>query len=346
MKSFSPGQLGRTVPMGLTWLVGSVMECRGRQELYEHQGPEILEALRQMALIQSVESSNRIEGVTVERERLKPLVLGRAEPRDRPEEEIVGYRQALAWIHENHNRIDLTPGTLLQMHRLAQGGTTGDAGQWKTRDNEVIEILPNGERRLRWKAVPAADTAEAVEALCLAYRHSSGQGLLPPLLAAGGFVLDFLCIHPFRDGNGRVSRLATLLLLYQQGFRVGRYISVERIVEESKESYYEALHTSSQGWHDAAHNPVPWWSYFLTTVRGAYREFEERVSRMAGRRGAKTDAIEHAIESLPREFPVSELDRLCPSVSRDLVRRVLRRRRDEGRLTCSSRGRGAIWRKT
>ncbi len=345
MKSFSTQQLGRTVPIGLAWLVGSVMESKGRQELYEHQSPNVIETLRQIALIQSAESSNRIEGVTVEQDRLKPLVLGKSEPRDRAEEEIVGYRRALAWIHENHDQIDLTPDTLRRLHRLAQGGFAGDAGEWKARDNEVIEILPDGGRRIRWKAVSAADTPAAVESLCLAYRHTVDQGLLPPLLAAGSFVLDFLCIHPFRDGNGRVSRLATLLLLYQHGFRVGRFISIERIVEETQETYYEVLRTSSEGWHDASHDPVPWWSYFLTTVRGAYREFEERVTRMAGQRGGKTDAIERAIDAMSKEFSISELERLCPSVSRDLVRRVLRRKRDEGALTCTSRGRGAVWRK-
>lgn len=220
---------------------------------------------------------------------------------------------------------------------------SGDSGEWKRTDNEIIEILPNGESQIRWKAVSAEDTPKAMESLCTAYRHAINKELIPPLLASGGFVLDLLCIHPFRDGNGRVSRLATLLLLYQQGYRVGRYISIERIIEESKESYYEFLFQSSHGWHEAQHDPVPWWSYHLTTIRSAYREFEDRVQRTSSQRGAKTDAIEQAIESLPDEFSVSDLERLCPSVSRELVRKVLRGKRDAGLLSCTSRGRGAMW---
>jgi Fic family protein len=345
MSSFTQVQLDRAVPGGLAWLLGSVMECRGRQELHEQRSPEVLEALRQMALIQSAESSNRIEGVTVDAPRLRPLVLGDARPRDRSEEEIVGYRRALAWIHGKNDRIEVTPETLRQLHRLAQGGSAGDAGQYKTRNNEIIELLPDGRRTVRFVPVTAEKTPAAVDQLCLAYRQVVDQTRQPPLLAMAGFVLDLLCIHPFRDGNGRVARLALLLLMYHQGFRAGRYISIERVVEQTKESYYDSLYRSSQGWHEAAHDPRPWWTYLLSTVRQVYREFEERVERQAPRRGAKTDAVQHAIDELGAEFTIAELERLCPAVSREQIRIVLRRGRNDGRLVCSSRGRGAIWKK-
>ena len=247
MKSFTPSQLSRSIPLGLSWMIGTVMEGKGRQELFEHQSPEKLRTLRQQAIVQSTESSNRIEGVTVERERLLPLVLGKTKPRDRSEEEIVGYRQALSHIHENHAHCAIDANEIKHLHALAQGGHSADAGEYKRRDNDIIQLFPDGRREVRFSTVEASQTLEAMKQLQMAYEHTLQQGLLPPLLLIANTVFDFLCIHPFRDGNGRVSRLLTLLLLYQHGYRVGRYISLERIIEETKESYYEALHASSAG---------------------------------------------------------------------------------------------------
>jgi len=260
MTSFSKAHLTRSIPVGLSWLLGQVMECRGRQTLHEAQRPEVLETLRQTALIQSAESSNRIEGVTVDADRLGPLVRGRVQPRDRPEEEIVGYRRALSWLHREHGAIPMEPETLLELHRLAQQGMVGDAGRWKTRRSDIIELLPSGETRLRFRTVAPEEVPDRIAGLCRAYDHVVTQRLLPPLLAAASLVLDLTCIHPFRDGNGRVSRLVTLLLLYSHGYRVGRFISVERVIEETKEDYYEALRRSSIGWHAREHDLVPWWS--------------------------------------------------------------------------------------
>jgi Fic family protein len=345
MKSFRwqrPHEI--SVPLNVSWLLGTVMEWKGRQELYERQKPEVLRTLRELALVESTESSNRIEGVTVERARLRPLVLGRARPRDRSEEEIVGYRSALNWVHTHHPKARIEPATFQRLHALAQAGG-GDAGQWKRQDNEIIEVDAQGRRWVRFRPVAAVDTPKAVDDLCLAYRHTRDQELLPPLLAVANLVLDFLCIHPFRDGNGRVSRLLTLLALYSHGYTVGRYISLERLVEESKESYYEALARSSEGWHGGRHDLAPWWAYFLTVVRTAYREFEQRISQLSTRRGAKTEAVEAAIAELSEQFSISDVERLCPSVSRDMVRTVLNSLRRQKRLTVEKRGRYAIWRK-
>jgi Fic family protein len=324
--------------------MGTVMECKGRQQLYERQKPEVLRILRELALVESTESSNRIEGVTVEWARLRPLVLGRARPRDRSEEEIVGYRNALNWVHTQHANIRIEPATVQRLHALAQAGS-GDAGQWKRQDNEIIEVDAQGNRRVRFRPVPAAETSKAIDDLCLAYRHALDQDILPPLLATASLVLDFLCIHPFRDGNGRVSRLLTLLALYTHGYEVGRYVSLERLVEESKESYYETLARSSEGWHEGRHDLAPWWAYFLTIIRSAYREFERRIGQLATRRGAKTEAVEAAIAQLPDQFTIGDVERLCPSVSRDMVRAILKTLRRERRLTIQKRGRYAIWRK-
>ncbi len=345
MKSFDPKRLAElTISIGVSWQLGSVMEFKGRQELYEKQNPEVLRTLRELAIVESTESSNRIEGVTVEPGRLRPLVLGRARPRDRSEEEIVGYRNALNWIHTDPIAIFVTPETIQRLHAIAQAGA-GDAGQWKAQDNEIIEVLPDGRRIVRFRPVSARETPTAIEQLCLGYRHATGQDLLPPLLAAANFVLDFLCIHPFRDGNGRVSRLLTLLLLYHHGFRVGRYVSLERLVEDSKESYYDALKRSSEGWHEGRHDLVPWWSYFLGILRSAYREFEEQVGSVRAPRGAKTEIVRWAILAFPGEFAISDVERACPGVSREMIRLVLRALQKEKRIVCLGRGRSARWRR-
>lgn len=345
MKSFDPKRFAEaTIPLGFSWQLGSVMESKGRQDLYEKQSPEVLRTLRELAIVESTESSNRIEGVTVEHGRLRPLVLGRARPRDRSEEEIVGYRNALNWIHTEPETITVTPEVIQRLHAIGQAGA-GDAGQWKVRNNEIIEVLPDGRRVVRFRPVAAGETPGAIEQLCLGYRHATDQDLLPPLLAVANFVLDFLCIHPFRDGNGRVSRLLTLLLLYHHGFRVGRYVSLERLIEDSKESYYDTLQRSSEGWHEGRHDLVPWWSHFLGILRSAYREFEERVGATRAPRGAKTETVRRAILAFPGEFAISDVERACPGVSRDMIRLVLRALQEEKRIVCLGRGRSARWRR-
>ncbi len=330
-------------PISLFWLVEALGESKGRREVYKRQSPQILEALRELALVESAESSNRIEGVTVERQRLRPLVLGDARPRDRSEEEIVGYRRALGWVHAHHAKIVVEPATLQRLHALAQGGTSGDAGQWKRTQNDIIEVFPDGRREVRFRPVPPEQVPAAVEELCVAYRDATGPRGVPVLLAAAALVLDFLCIHPFRDGNGRVSRLLTLLVLYHHGFEVGRYISLERLVEQTKDSYYDALGRSSAGWHEARHDVLPWFAYFLTTPRAAYREFEERAGR-ARPTGSKADLVAYALETVPGPFGIADLERLCPNVSREMIRVVMNRWRREGRLELVQRGRDARYR--
>ena len=344
MMSFRGHRLAETqLPLGTVWLLEKLAESKGRQALYEKQAPQILKALREMALVESTESSNRIEGVTVERKRLRPLVLGNARPRDRSEEEIVGYRRALSWIHTNHEKISIEPETIKRLHGLAQGGTVGDAGEWKQTQNEIIEIFPDGHREVRFRPLEPALVPSAVEELCLAYTHGLDQLKITPFLAVACLVLDFLCIHPFRDGNGRVSRLLTLLALYLHGHHVGRYISLERIVEQTKESYYEVLQKSSAGWHDGSHDFIPWFNYFLGTVRTAYREFEDRAARQSPARGSKAELVNHALENVPSPFRISEVERLCPNVGRDMIRVVMNRWRKQGKLKVMGRGRDAQW---
>jgi Fic family protein len=346
MMSFRGTRLQNTkLPLSIVWLLETLAESKGRHQLYEKQSPQMLKSLREMALIESAESSNRIEGVTVERNRLRPLVIGNTRPRDRSEEEIVGYRMALNWIHTDYHKIPVTPETCLHLHALAQGGTSGDAGQWKTTVNDIIEIFPDGRREVRFRPLAPDLVPKAMEELCLAYQYAIDQWHVTPLLALACFVLDFLCIHPFRDGNGRISRLLTLLLCYHHGHDVGRYISFERIVEQTKEDYYEALKISSSGWHEGTHDVMPWFTYLLSVWRMAYREFEERAERQRPKRGSKTDLVEYALESMISPFGIADVERLCPNVSRDTIRLVMNRWREQGTLEMLGKGRDAKWRR-
>jgi Fic family protein len=343
--SFREGRLERfAVPTGTAWLLTDVAEAKGRQHLYTHQAPQLLRALRETALVQSVESSNRIEGVTVAPERLVPLVIGQVRPLDRSEEEVQGYRRALDLIHLGTDELAISPELLLRLHATIQAGS-GDAGQWKRADNEIVELREGAPPRIRFRPVAAAATPVAIAELCLLYRRALAERQAPPLLAVAALVFDFLCVHPFRDGNGRVSRLLTLLALSQHGYEVGRYVSLERLVEESRSDYYDVLQRSSQGWHEASHDLLPWLNYFLAVLRRAYRQFEASVGQVKTERGAKTSLVESAIAGLERGFTLADLERACPGVSRDMVRKVLQRLQRSGQIECTGRGPGATWRK-
>ncbi|MGO9586110.1 MAG: Fic family protein [Limisphaerales bacterium] len=331
------------VPMSTAWLLNDIAEAKGKQELFTRQSPQMLKTLREMALIQSTESSNRIEGVTVAAARLRPLVLGNTKPRDRSEQEVQGYRLALNEIHTRHERLPITPDTLKRLHALCQGAS-GDAGRFKRIDNEVVELRPGAAPVIRFKCVSAKQTPAAVDELCLLYRHALDQDNIPPLIAIAALVLDFLCIHPFRDGNGRVSRLLTLLALYQHGYEVGRYISLERLVEESKEDYYEVLNRSSQHWHEGRHELTPWMNLLLAVIRRGYAEFEQRAGNVKSKRGAKAELVITAIRRQPGDFQLSEIERVCPGVGREWIRFLLSDLKTSGEVSCRGKGPAARWR--
>jgi Fic family protein len=343
MLTLDASKLAReSIPVATGWLLGACMEARGKQDLWIKQKPEVLEVLREQAIIQSAESSIRIEGVTVAANRLRPLVIGGAKPRDRSEEEISGYRAALHWIFARRNRLTVTPDVLRRLHAYAQGGTTGDAGEWKSCDKEVIEILPNGERSVRFVPVSAKRTPAAVEQLCNRYREACDEEHVPPLLIVATFVFDFLCIQPFRDGNGRVSRLLTALLLQSHGFQVARYISLERVVEESRDEYYRVLKLCSQGWHEGKNEIIPWWNYFLGMLRSAYREFERRIES-AEPRPAKSDLVRQTVLEQVEQFTLADMAAHLPSASSQLIKKVLAELKDAKRVRLVGRGRGARW---
>ena len=238
--------------------------------------------------------------------------------------------------------MSVIPAVIQRLHTLAQGGFSGDAGEWKKRDNEIIEILPNGERKIRFVPTSAKDTPKTMDALCRNYREACDDQRLPPLLNVATFVFDLLCIHPFRDGNGRVSRLATTLLLQAHGFQVTRYVSLERLIEQSKEDYYGVLAECSQGWHEGKNDLLPWWNYFLSTFRRAYKEFERQMESTEAR-PAKSDLVRQTVLAQVEQFTLGDLVAQLPSASTQLIKKILAELKKQGKIRLVGRGRGARW---
>lgn len=347
MKSFEEGFIEhQPITQQLLQTIRLIGEYKGKQELFKEQAPQALETLCQAAIIQSTESSNRIEGITVPLERIKKLVAEKTTPRDRSEQEIAGYRDVLNTIHANYTHIPFTPGVVLQLHRDLYQFSVGEGGRWKTVDNEISETHPNGTKIVRFHPVPAYATPEAMEHLHERFNSLWQSGEVEPLLLISSYVLDFLCIHPFLDGNGRMARLLTLLLLYKTEYEVGRFISLERIVERTKESYYDTLYQSWQNWYQRQHNLLPWWEYFLgVVVLSAYREFEQRVGLVTTMRGAKREMILDAVQRLPKQFQFADVERACPGVSRPTINRALAELRKTDQIHCIKPGRDAVWEK-
>ena len=326
-------------------MLKAIGEYRGKQELYTQQTPQILDSLKMAAMIESVESSNRLEGITAEHDRIKALVLKPTTPANRSEEEIAGYRDALEQIHGQAEHLPVDTNTVLQFHAMINRYTTEMGGRWKRVDNVILERHTDGAQRVRFRPVPAAETPSAMAQLIDCHNMAIHQDRREPLVIIPLTVLDFLCIHPFDDGNGRCSRLLTLLLLYHFGYEVGRYISLERVFEQSRVTYYETLETSSRKWHEGRHDPYPWLNYFWGVLLAAYKEFGERVGTIQTARGSKTELVRAAVERRIGPFAISDLERDCPDVSREMVRVVLNQLRDEGRVELVGKGRGAKWHK-
>ena len=334
-----------TIPASTSWYLADLGEARGKQELFTKQSPQRLKVLREHALIESAVSSNRIEGVNVDQARIGTVIFGKSLLRDRDEEEVRGYRDALKLVHEQGAKLPVAEQTIKKQHRLTRGDIW-DAGKYKEKDGDIIEKYPDGRERVRFKAVSAAATGTSMRELVELWNRSIRERWVHPLIALAAFNLDFLCIHPFRDGNGRVSRLLLLLQLYHLGYEVGRYISIERLIEENKERYYETLEQSSQGWHAGKHDPWPYVNYLLFILKLAYKEFEERVGQTASPKGSKTELVTAAIGRFTDSFRVSDIHRQCPGVSVDLIRQVLKNFRSVGRVKCLGRGQTAEWQRT
>jgi len=346
MKSFEHDYLLDTpISHQLLSSVRMIGEYRGRQTLYSEQSPEVLDTLKRAAIIQSTESSNRIEGITAEHGRIEKLVLGKVKPQDRSEQEIAGYRDVLNLIHVNHARMDFSTDILLQWHGMISKYSKEKGGIWKPKDNAVLEIRPDGRAVVRFKTVSALATPEYIKKLIAYYSRFTDANKSDQLLLIASCILDFECIHPFMDGNGRIGRLLTLYLLYTAGYEVGRYISLERIVEESKESYYEALNKSSRKWHEGEHDLRPWWNYFIGMLTAAYKEFEERVGTITSTRGAKREMVMNAVKRFAGRFTIADLRRACPAVSYPTLQRALVELRNKKVIRCLGRGPDAEWEK-
>ena len=333
-----------SIPAATAWYLADLGESRGKQDLFVRQAPQKLRALREHALIESAVSSNRIEGIEIDRRRVGTIIFGKPPLRDRNEEEVRGYRDALRKIHESTADLPISMKTVLDLHRLCRSGA-GDAGKLKEKEGDIIDKYPDGRVRVRFKTVSPKQTKPFMKELISLYDRGLEEKVVHPLISLAAFNLDFLCIHPFRDGNGRVSRLLLLLQCYHLGYDVGRYISLERLIEENKERYYETLEQSSVGWHEGKHDPWPYINYLFFIIKSASKEFENRLSQIKSPRGAKTQMIEAAVGKFRGSFSLSQLEDACPGVSRDMVRTTLRNLRDKGIVECLGRGPGAEWRK-
>ena len=304
--------------------LAQIHEQKGHQNLLIETQKDVLSELLAVAKIQSTEASNRIEGIITTDDRLKKIVMNKTTPQGRSEREIAGYRDVLNTIHENYEFIPVRPGMILQLHRdLYKFSASAIGGKFKDSDNVIAETLPDGTKKVRFQPVPAWETAEAMNTLCSALQEAMADAELDPLLLIPMFIFDFLCIHPFNDGNGRMSRLLTLLLLYRSGFFVGKYISIERLIVDSKETYYEVLQESSIGWHEGENDYLPFVRYMLGVLIAAYREFASRVDILITRGLSKPDRVREIIRNTIGKITKTQIMRQCPDISQKTVERAL-----------------------
>ncbi len=301
-------------------LLSQIHEHKG--ELAKVQGDDLTHLI-EIARIQSTEASNRIEGIYTSNERLHKIVKDKTTPHNRSEKEIAGYRDVLSTIHESYDYIPVKPGMILQLHRdLYKFSGMSIGGNYKTSDNVISEEDEQGHKLIRFHPVPAWETPEAMEQLCQAYNDLCNDGQYDPLLMIPVFILDFLCIHPFNDGNGRMSRLLTLLLLYRAGYHVGKYISIEKLIERTKASYYDDLQESSNGWHVGENNYIPFTTYQLGVILAAYREFSNRV-KIVTDTTRKPNRVREIIKETLGKITKAEIMQQCPDVSQTTIQRTL-----------------------
>ena len=304
-------------------LLTQIHEFKGEQNLFIEANSDTLTQLVEVARIQSTEASNKIEGIYTSDDRLKKIVLNKTTPRTRNEQEIAGYRDVLATIHESYEYIPLRPTMILQLHRdLYKFSGMSIGGNYKNSDNVIAETDSAGNRFVRFQPVPAWEAPEAINFACKAYDEAVQSGA-DPLLLIPMFILDFLCIHPFNDGNGRMSRLLTLLLLYRSGYIVGKYISIEKVIEQSKETYYETLQQSSAGWHENQNDYTPFVRYMLGVIVAAYRDFSSRVQVLVTSGMSKPDRIREVIKGTLGKITKAEIMEKCPDISQITVQRTL-----------------------
>ncbi|NLY24804.1 MAG: Fic family protein [Bacteroidales bacterium] len=327
-------------------LVARIHEYKGRQELLITQKPAELDRLVEIARIQSTEASNKIEGIVTTSTRMKQLFADKTTPRNRDEREIMGYRDVLNTIHESHEFIPIRLSYILQLHRdLLKRAGLSYGGQLKTVQNYINETKPDGTSMTRFTPVPPYETEAAVIAICAAYEKAIVSELIDPLILIPVFICDFLCIHPFNDGNGRMSRLLTLLLLYKNGYNVGKYISMEKQIEKTKDRYYEVLEGANAGWHEERNDPIPFIRYLLQVILSCCTEFEDRVGQMAAISVKSTsyDVVRRFVEGKIGKFASSDVVANCPGVGRSSILSALTKLVEEGTLMRYGRGRSTYY---
>lgn len=333
----------RTWDNEMVGYLSAIHEARGKQHLYLEQKAETLDRLVEIAKIQSTGSSNAIEGIRTTETRLKQLMAEKTTPRNRDEREILGYRDALNVVHESFEYIPITPNYILQLHKIMFSHTDSSfGGQFKNVQNYISATDDAGNRFVLFTPLAPYETADAMRSLCDAYNMAIGDGSIDPLLLIPVFIHDFLCIHPFIDGNGRMSRLLTTLLLYRSGYTIGKYISLEAKIAKNKDFYYDALQLSQNGWHEGKDDPTPFIKYLLGTIISAYRDFEDRVEIVEQKRPA-IDTVREAVKQKIGKFRKTEICELCPSLSATSVERSLKELCKAGEITKGGSGRATFY---
>ena len=340
-----------SIPSRTMQVATSIAEYKGRQELYYERALETLVHLRENAVIRSVESSNRLEGIEVKGDNLAEMLSNNKnmpnKNLDRPAYEILGYRDVLKIIYENYKNIHLRPSDILSLHHKLFARTGyGYGGKWKHSHNDIIEKTSTGERILRFETIKPFLVEKYMNELCEYYAKEIEMGRVSCLIVIALYIFDFLCIHPFQDGNGRMARLLANKLLLKFGYDVPLYISLERVIWDSKENYYDSLKRSSQGWHESQHHIWHWVDYFLWVLLDAYKQWDKNISSQQGQGYSRhKQTVLFALENVEKEFTIRRLEKQCRDIPREAVKRVLKDLSNEGRLRCVQRGRYARWRK-
>jgi len=325
-------------------LVSAIHEYKGKQELFIEAKPDVLEAMLEIAKIQSTGASNRIEGIHTSDDRLDALVKSKAEPRNRSEREIAGYREVLSLIHESYDYMVPSTNVILQLHRdLYHFNPSSAGGKFKNSDNVIAETDASGQSRIRFQPLSAFETPEAVDRLTSTFVEAVNAEKYDPLLLIPMFVLDFLCIHPFNDGNGRMSRLLTLLLLYRSGYIVSKYISIEMIIEKTKETYYEVLQDSSTNWYEGKNAYLPFIKYYLEVILSAYKEFSSRVELIQNRSLTKPERIRVLFDNTLQKLSKRMILDKCPDISMSTVEVTLGALLKEGYIIKTGAGKNTAY---
>ena len=326
--------------------IAAIYKEAGKQEMYLKQKPEELEKLVEIAKIQSTEASNAIEGIVTTSTRIRQLVEEKTTPKNRDEQEIAGYRDVLNIIHESFDAIPLSQNYILQLHKIMYSHMNNPmAGKTKNTQNYISATFPDGHVETLFTPLAPYETPEALDRICTEYNRVIGNMEVEPLIAIPIFIHDFLCIHPFNDGNGRMSRLLTLLLLYQNGYEVGKYISIEKQIEKTKDVYYDVLQRADYGWHEEKNDPTPFIRYMLKIILACYTEFEERVGMMNDR-GVKSsayDMVKSYVMNKLGKFTSADIIAACPGAGRSAILAALKKLTEEGMVVKCGGGRSTYY---